>query len=396
MKIYRHKIITGIVGTVLILQPSLQAQSLEITAALSRQSENTVTLSTAVSHESLISEAVTNHTLDSEKIKRINKSFKVKTTDELSIENKFGKVHINTWDKNEITVDIEIIARASTDSRAQQVLDLIDVQVNESSNLISFRTQIDDMHNKNWGNNNKGFEINYTVSMPKRNPLTLKNSYGDVYLADLIGNADISVSYGNLKAGRLSGNNTVKLAYGSGRHSIAQMKEGSLNVSYSKLTLEETQNLELKNSYSDVDISQAGDIDLSTKYGAVAIKSINNLSGTSGYTDFKIGNLNNKIDMKFQYCSGFEIEQISPKFQSINLEGGYSSFNLNFARNADFDFDVNVHYGDLRVDQDLVKFNVVEKKQSSSTYQGKFGKGSHQASVTVSSRYGDVRFAQKD
>jgi hypothetical protein len=43
-----------------------------------------------------------------------------------------------------------------------------------------------------------------------------------------------------------------------------------------------------------------------------------------------------------------------------------------------------------------VKFNVVEKKQTSSTYQGKFGKGSANASVSVTSKYGDVRFGQKD
>src|ERR1700709_1080301 len=62
-----------------------------------------------------------------EKKKTINKSYNVTSTDKLNIENSFGDVVIHTWDKNEIKVDIEIAANASTDERAQKILDEIAV-----------------------------------------------------------------------------------------------------------------------------------------------------------------------------------------------------------------------------------------------------------------------------
>jgi hypothetical protein len=215
-------------------------------------------------------------------------------------------------------------------------------------------------------------------------------------VADLNGNADITLSYGSMKLGKLSGENNIKLAYGSGSNSIGQIKRGSLTVSYSKLTLEETDVLELKNSYSDINIGKAGTISLSSRYGSVDIQSITSLEGTSGYSGFSIGSLSDRIDMKLQYCSGFKISDISQKFNSINLEGSYSSFNLNFKNNASFKFNVNVQYGDLRVDKEHVQFNVVEKRNNSNTYQGQFGKSSSNSKVNISSRYGDIRFVNQD
>jgi hypothetical protein len=336
----------------------------------------------------------TGSSLDSEKSKKISRTIKVQNNDRLQIENKYGKVHINTWDKNEMSVTVDIIARASSESRAAEMLDMITVDIDEDrgDNLISFITRIDKFNNKNWGNNSK-YEINYTVSMPKQNPLQVKNMYGDLYVADLNGNAEISLSYGSLKLGRLSGENIVKLAYGSGSNTIAQLKKGSLNVSYSKLTLEETEVLELKNSYSDINIGKAGNINLSSRYGSVDIKSIASLEGTSGYSGFSIGSLADKLDMKLQYCSGFKVADISARFNSITLEGSYSSFNLNFKDNAAFKFNVDLQYGDLRVDKENVQFNVVEKRNTSNTYQGQCGKSSSLGKVNINSRYGDVKFA---
>jgi hypothetical protein len=65
---------------------------------------------------------------DEERARKISRSFKVKPSDQLSIENKFGKVHVNTWDRNEITVDITMIGRANDADRAQRIVDAIDVK----------------------------------------------------------------------------------------------------------------------------------------------------------------------------------------------------------------------------------------------------------------------------
>jgi hypothetical protein len=107
--------------------------------------------------------------------------------------------------------------------------------------VIGFRTEIGKMQGNNH-NGKKGFEINYTVNMPKGNPLKLKNSFGDVYLANLDGKADLNVSYGSLKAENLThAESFVKVAFGSGN--IAYLKGGTLDVDYSKVNVERMGNL---------------------------------------------------------------------------------------------------------------------------------------------------------
>jgi hypothetical protein len=392
MNTHKHSYILLLSGLLILLSASIQASGKP--AYISHKAPYRTIPGTSLRDLFYAPDSYPGHKADDEKSKKISRNIKVQNNDKLIIDNRYGKVHINTWDKNEVTVNIDIIARASTDSRAAEILNMINIDIDEDrgDNVISFTTRIDKANNKNWGNNSK-YEINYTVSMPRQNPLQAKNMYGDLYVADLNGNADISLSYGSMKLGKLGGESTVRLAYGSGSNSIAQLKKGSLNISYSKLTLEETDILELKNSYADINIGKAGTINLSSRYGSVDINSITSLEGSSGYSGFSIGSLTDKIDMKLQYCSGFKITDISSKFNSINLEGSYSSLNLTFKDNTAFKFNVNLQYGDLRVDKENVQFNVVEKRNNSNMYQGQFGKSGAGGKVNISSRYGDVRFA---
>ncbi len=80
-----------------------------------------------------------------EKKRTISKTYTVGPDDRLSIENSFGNVTVTTWDKNEIQVDIEIGVRASTDEKAQRMMDQINVTDHQGGQDISFKTDIGNM-----------------------------------------------------------------------------------------------------------------------------------------------------------------------------------------------------------------------------------------------------------
>jgi len=167
---------------------------------------------------------------DSEKRKSVNKSYKVSSSTIVHLNNSFGKMHVETWDKNEVKVDIEVIVRASSDDRAQSLLDKISIDIDDGnpSGRLSFSTSI----SNNKSGRNTSFEINYDVSMPKTNNVDLKNSFGDLYLGDLSGDAEIDVQYGNMKTGRLTGDSEIKLSFGSGFSEIDALNEGEIKISF--------------------------------------------------------------------------------------------------------------------------------------------------------------------
>ncbi|WP_242923520.1 hypothetical protein [Pontibacter liquoris] len=293
---------------------------------------------------------------DAEKHKSVDKSYTVTSADQLMIDNKFGNVQVNTWNKNEMQVKVNVTARAGTDAKAQEILDNIKIIELRENNLVSFKTEMSPM--KITGNTKKSFEINYTVYMPVNNPLTVSNTYGDVYVADLKGKAAITVKYGALKTDRLSSSgNTVKLAYGSGN--CAFINGCNLQVSYSDFNL-----------------------------GAV-----NDLQGSSKFSDFRLGDLGQVLNLDVKYGT-LKVTNVSRNIRNISLESGFSPIALNFEDNTSFNFNVNVQFADFEVDKSLVNITSLQKDYTSAEYKGNFGASSAKGTVTVTSKYGDVKFTK--
>ena len=292
---------------------------------------------------------------DTEKRKTFDKTFKVNRSDALSIENKFGRVHVNTWNRNEIQVRVEVITRAGTDRAAQDLLNKINIADSRSGNTILVKTEFAAM--RNYGGN-RSFEINYTINMPEENALSVKHSFGDVYLAALKGKVNVNLEHGALKSERL-GNaaNSVKITYGSGR--CGYINGGNVDIAYSDLSLDGT----------------------------------NGIQGSSKFSSFKIGSLNETLDLDLKHVT-FRVDNVSKNVRKINLASGYSPISLNFEDNTAFDFDVNVEFGEFRVDKTLVNYTNLEKGHTSSEYKGKFGSSSSKGSVNIISKYGDVRFTK--
>ena len=332
-----------------------------------------------------------------EKTRKISKNIKISKDDKLQIDNKYGKVHVNTnGSKSEIIVDITIIARGETEAEAQQILDKIKIQETKEGNLIALKTILEQVNSKNstvTNSTNKGFEINYMVTMPKTTAVALKNSFGDMYLGELNAPADLQVSYGNLKTERLNGaSNNVKIKFGNGN--LLYAKQCSLDVSYSNVRLDGIEKLDLQSKFSDLTLPLIEDMIIKSKYDKLKIGKVNSMQGSTGYSDCRVDNLQNTMDMKVQYCNNFEVKNASKNFKSISLEGGYSTFNLNFDDNTNFNFNVDLHYGNLKADKDLVNFKMIEKDHASNEYQGQYGKSNPKSNVNIKAKYGDVKFVQ--
>ncbi|GAA4305446.1 hypothetical protein GCM10023183_19680 [Nibribacter koreensis] len=329
---------------------------------------------------------------DFSKSKKFSKTFKVSSADKLNVENQFGKVDVQTWNRNEIAVEVNIITRASTDAKAQEILDKINIQATHGANLVSVVTVREPMQIQT--SSGKSFEVNYLVKMPKGNALTLSNKFGDVVLPDMDGATQVSVKYGSINAGRLnSKDNKVSLEYGKEGSTVEYMRGGNLNVRYSSLKLTSAESLMASTAYSKISIDNIDALAIESRYDSqFRLGNVNQLSGRGSYSNFKIGNLKESAGMDMKYCSTFEIANIASGFKKIDVTGGYTSINLNFADKTAFNFDVNTSYGNLKVDQDLVDYSFKEVRNTSATYKGKFGKASPKGLVNVTSKYGSVQF----
>jgi len=283
---------------------------------------------------------------DVEKKRTISKTYTVSPDDRLSIENSFGNVTVETWDKNTIQVDIEIGVRASSDEKAQQMMDQIDVSDHQGTHEIEFKTDIGHMGGK--GNNrsedNRRFYVDYKISMPSRNPLRIENSFGKTNVPDFAGAAILTSKFGELTTGKISNAKLIHVEFGKA--------------------------------------------DIGRLTNAEVIFKFNSRSSVAG-----IGG-NSKVDV--QFCSQVNLS-VDNTVQDLNVNESYSTINLRVPNNLSAQFEVYTNFGEFRNKTD---FNIsAENEEENSgpkfdkSYSGTAGSGT--AKIKVKSSFGTVRLTNE-
>ena len=278
-----------------------------------------------------------------EKKRTISKTYNVGPEDRLSIENSFGNVTVTTWDKNEIQIDIEIGVHASTEEKAQKMMDLINVKDNQGGHDISFKTEIGHMSGKDNWNKNEGtrkFYVDYKIIMPSKNPLRIENSFGKTNIPDFDGSASLTSKFGELTTGKLPNATLVHVEFGK------------------------------------ADIGRLNNADVIFKFNGNS-----NIAGIGG---------NSKVDV--QFCSKVNIT-VEDALSSFSLFQSYSTINLRVSNSLSAQFDVYTNFGSFN---NRTEFNINEDRDDESSgpkfdknYTGKAGSGA--AKIKIKSSFGSVR-----
>jgi hypothetical protein len=276
-----------------------------------------------------------------EKKKTYTKSYTVSNNDNITFNNQFGELQLNTWDKNEVKVTVTITAEASTDERAQAILDQISIDDGKGNDGVFFKTRIDKQKDGNWSRGEKqGYHIDYVVYMPARNPLTARNDFGPMSIGDYNGEVTLESKYGSLTTGKLSNVKRVAVEYGKG--TIGSINNGSLVIKYSKAT---------------------------------------------------IGNLDGSVNAVFEYSTIAKLG-VDNNAKEVTVKNRYSRLYLQVNNNLSANFDISTSYGDLR---NNTNFDIKEEgagddhrygPRFNKRYQGKSGSGN--TAMKIKSEYGQV------
>ncbi|MFC6222854.1 hypothetical protein ACFP2F_06335 [Hymenobacter artigasi] len=337
--------------------------------------------------------------LQAEQRRHIVRSYAVPNTGRpFSLDTRYGRVQINPWNKKEIKVDAELVARSESDAGARQILDALGVQwldYDAKTGGVAVSTQFGPALRGRAGGCR--YEVNYTVWLPRTTALKIYNSFGEVTVAgDLSGPTELAVEYGTLRTARLEGpRNLIRIGNGDCR--IAFAGRASIDASYAQLRLDTGTTVDLRNNYSDVDIGTVQDLTVHSKYGDVALGTVRNLRGSSGYSRFTIEKLDEALDMALRYCPEFVVRDMGANFRQVNLDGGFSTIRLGFAEAPAFRFDVSTEQGQLLVDKNLVRVLSQENGPQTSDVLGTFGAVAptrRAGNVNIKVRYGTVRFSK--
>jgi hypothetical protein len=275
-----------------------------------------------------------------EKKKTYTKSYNVSSSDKISFTNQFGELKINTWDKNEVKATVTVTASASTDEKAQAILDHISIEDGKTNDGVFFKTKFDKRKDPKWGKGEKqSFQIDYEVYVPARNPLAAKNEFGPMVLGDHQGEVTLESKFGSLTAGKLSNVKQVKIEFGKGN--IGSISNGNLIIKFSKAAID---------------------------------------------------NLDGAVNAVFEYCDVAKLG-VDNNAKTLTVKNSFSNLYLDVNTNISANFDISTHFGDLH---NKSNFEIKEEKedkekhgpQFNKRYQGKTGNGN--TAMKIKSDFGQI------
>ena len=327
-----------------------------------------------------------------EKSRIINKEYSVNADAKVAINNRYGNLNITTWNQNKVEIEVTITVKGDDLDRVEDRLANIDVEFEASSNFVSAKTNFE-KEQKSWSfwkkSKNLSYQINYKVKMPRSNSVDLDNDYGSIYLGDLIGQADINCDYGKITVGELSAsNNNINLDYCS-HSNIDYMKNGNINVDYSKITVDKSENVKVNSDYSTLKFGKTNRIDFNIDYGSIGIDEATDVNGNSDYASMRFGTVYKKLTVDTDYGS-IAIKKLAKGFENVDIDGQYAGIKIGVGRDAVFDFVLDLQYAGFKYDDNQIEFFKKISKTTKKYYEGKFGKGNSNSRIKIRSQYGGV------
>lgn len=280
------------------------------------------------------------------KTKTYSKSYTVNSNDRIKLENSFGEMKLNTWNKNEVKVDVTITVKADAEEKAQEIFDKISIEDSKTSEGVFFKTKIGEINSNKSKNNNKhnkveSMEINYTVYLPAAgNPLDASNSFGAMIIGDYKGEASLQSKFGSLTAGKISNAKQVNVEFG--KANVEWINNGKVTIKFSKATL---------------------------------------------------GKFSGDINSVFEFCEAINI-RLDNSIGQLNVKSSYSTVEIDLAKDISANFDIKTSFGDvdnstsyaIKEEEDKGKKTINFNKH----YTGTAGNGS--SKISIKSDFGKIKF----
>jgi hypothetical protein len=278
--------------------------------------------------------------------KLINKSYDVTANDRLNIDNQFGNVVVSTWDKSQITVDIEVSARASSDERAQDIMNKIEVHDSRDGNEIRFKTDVDEIHNNDKKRNNehegdRSFYIDYIVHMPTANRLSIENSFGKTEVPAFKGLVTLTSKFGSLNTGELDNVDQIDVEFGKAY--ISAINSGKISLKFDK--------------------------------------------------ECRIGKLGGNVKITSEFSQNVQLN-VKDDIQDLSLFESYSGVRVIVDKDLSAVFEIHTSFGHFNNESD---FEIAEHKEDEGDYGPHFDKdfsgkaGDGKAKIKIKSSFGTVR-----
>ncbi len=264
-----------------------------------------------------------------------NRVFYVSPSATLEISNKYGNIHISTWEEDSVSIDINFFISEKNESKFKKIKDNVDFKISGNSAYLSAETVFGSKYSSFFknikeatnllssGNNNS--RIDYFVKVPGYINLKINNRYGNIFIPDFHGNINAQLSNGDFQARKITGSNILNLEFGNVL--IEQLEQSTINLNFSEATITKAGQIDLTSKTSNVTIKECNLIKLKSKRDEYSIDKIAYLFGDTYFSKLSVLQLNTEFNMVVKYGELKHLG-INPAFKLVRINSEYANCTL--------------------------------------------------------------------
>lgn len=338
--------------------------------------------------------------------KTIKKEFDISRDGTVEVLTKYGKVEVNTWDRNRVKVEVQIVVRTLNETSAQEVFERINVDFTNNPNYVKAATNIST--NKDWwagwGDNKTDYTINYEIHMPSSIHLELDTKHCDVLVGELEESATVDMKYGNFQFAGLDEETELNLAFCNGR--IDKAKYVDANLNHCTLKLSTAEEVNISSRYSNLSIDNAQDVRVDSKYDNYKLGQVANFRNSGQYDNIEIVEASNVfVDSKYSIVTaskvakqldveldngGLVISRMAKGFSAVNLLGRFTDFQVGVETGAQYKLDALADYAGIGYPKSMT---ITYEKAKSTTHEvmGHEGNNAGEALIKARLNYGALK-----
>ncbi len=321
----------------------------------------------------------------SERNKSWSKSYDLPATGSVQIENKYGNVVVNGWDREELKVSIDIKVVHRKDENAKKLIDRIQPKVTQAGDYVRITSEIVDKSSSlfsryfNKANpfdfDKSNIQIDFEVYMPVNAELNVTNKFGDLIVGAWNGDLDADIQHGDVWVNdEIS---TAKIDMRFGKLNLGNIDYGSIKMSNGAIDVENAQKLKIISSGSAIKLDEVANLELYSSKDEVSLEGIGNLRGDFKFSNVDIISVDSEMFLTLRIAE-VEIHRILSPNPEIDIVQESSEIKLDVS-GLSFDFRATLEQGLLRVPKSFtnIKTNVTNAGKKIRDITAEYGTGAH-------------------
>lgn len=259
----------------------------------------------------------------SAKEETISRNFSAKTLNTLHIENKYGEVKVENWDKQEISIRVNIWVESNKTLTEERIFNNINIDFREEGETLVAKTEFGRffsfMRMSNSLLRSGELHIDYLVKVPVTLNLEIALKNGNIILYKRDGNVKVELQDGVLTTQELYGTNSMMLKGANAKITTVNnlklhMRNGSVSINKINELIADTYSVEMK-------LNEVGVLNAESIRDKIKISKIKGtVSFVSNMSALKVDSLLSDGFFSSDYGSLY-INKLGEKFDKVKIAG---------------------------------------------------------------------------